>query len=261
MGDFYGSLPLPATAPATGAALTDPLLDTLLGFIAGAMQDQLGTAWAARSGGAPIVREKFNYNPYEHGIDGKAFPALYAWRSRVDPLRRAASDWYLRDSQLSFLWVPEQAPSEKSKLREGILHGIDAAVSDAFEFKARTPSYVRAGDSDPQAATLGSYLWTFAKVFSLKMGTTLWAQLTVATKNEKVSPFVRGVQFTLDVVERNQRDLAQHYAVSDGIEGVDTNLSPPNPAVNSLALVSNSDPASRLLILNAEFNFEPFSDA
>ena len=141
MADTFGSLLLPAPAPAANAAVADPLLDVLLAFFAASLQDGLATAWAARAPTIPIVRKTFAFNPNEHGISSGAFPALYGWRSSFGPTKRAASDWYLRQSTLSFMWVPEEAPSARSSAREPIINGIDAAFSDPIEAVGRTPSW------------------------------------------------------------------------------------------------------------------------
>lgn len=219
MADTFGSLLLPAPIPASGKAVTDPLLDVVLAFAAGCLTDQLTTAWQARCPGQPIVRSTFALNPNEHGISSNAFPALYGWRSKFGPTKRAASDWYLRDSTISLMWVPEPTATDRQAAREPIINGIDAAISDALESVGRTPGWVVSGDTDPRAEDEGSSLWKYTRLHRIELASTQWGTLTVETANQKLSPFMRVVLMNLDLTERKVRDPAVHADADYGITG------------------------------------------
>lgn len=254
MADVFGSLTLPAPAPASGKAVADPLLDVLLAFFSACLTDSLTTAWQARCPGQPIVRASFALNPNEHGISSNDFPALYAWRSKFGPTKRAASDWYLRQSTISLMWVPEPSATERMATREPIINGIDAAISDALESVGRTPGWVVSGDTDPRAADEGSSLWAHTRLHQIELASTQWGTLTVETKNQNVSPFVRVVLMTVDLIERKLRDPLLHADEEYGITGAVVGTGPTEEqALISLAATGDAERADWLPLLDVDF--------
>ena len=158
MSDRFGAVDVPLLpSPAPTDGVTDPALSILGRFIAAVLNANAQQAADAvvpqRSGvSVPVVRAAFTHDPKLYIFNESALPALFIWRARGKP-SWLAEDIRQFEDELQLLWVFMPASQEVQVRRDPLLNGITKLLDYAIE-SYRSPSYVFAGDSDPQAATL-----------------------------------------------------------------------------------------------------------
>jgi hypothetical protein len=156
----YGGMDLPVPSPATGAAVSDPALDKLLAFLKATINARAATAWnvvATQPGGAMPVVGTFAHDPKDFVFNDKRLPALFLFREDATT-EQIADDYEIARTNLTLLWVPPDGNPEALARRSPFVNAIDKVVSAAMSL-ARDPSWVDAGDTDPLAATQGSFVW------------------------------------------------------------------------------------------------------
>jgi hypothetical protein len=223
--DHWGALPLPAVAPATGAAPGDPALTYLLGFLKAFLQDDanLTAAWtiAGVAPSQPIVNRAFAHDPNEGAFNEASLPALYGWRSEMQAPEQLADDVRTRASTITLLWVFPMATQANQAVRRPIFNAIAHAVDLAVE-RGRTPSFVVPGDTDPNAAFLGSNVWTWMAFWQLRMGAARPAKLDVPVKTATATEIRHydAIQITLSLEEDLSVDMSRY----DALAGLDLKL-------------------------------------
>jgi hypothetical protein len=224
VAEHYGPLAIPAQAPAAGQAVGDPALSYLLAFLKAFMQDDGGVtaAWTVSgvAPGIPVVRGVYPYDPTEGGFVENQLPALYGWRSEILPPEQLADDVRIRTSTVTLLWVFPFTPQGAVQMRrESMTNAIHAAVDRAIE-RGRTPSFKVTGDTDTNAATLGSFAWNWMAFWQLRVGGARPAKLDIAitgAKGERETRHYDAVQMTLSVDEELTFDLSA-YAPLAGLD-------------------------------------------
>lgn len=177
MPDFYGSLQLPVPVPAAGAAVSDPLLDTVLTYLKAVINFETKAAWQAvcpprRSGEAESLPVTLTA---AHDPDGASFstnklPGLFAWRDETpatDAFR--TQGWDVVDSPISLMWVPPPAPQEKDRLREPFRNAVEKAIRKALKL-GRHPAWVVADDTYSNAPVRGSVFLKHARAMRARLG-------------------------------------------------------------------------------------------
>lgn len=226
MSDIYGPLALPVPAAAAGAAVADPLLDTLLAFFRAVLIRQAGAAWlAAAPATSSVVKIARAHNPSENSFVDDKTPGLFLWRSKVDPAVDIAADWRVRPSTLTLQWI--FWPTAKQELKRqwdpflNAMSCLDAAVE-----LGRDPGWVVTGDTDPEAATSGSLLWKYAQVFSLKMGGVQRRAVVITMADNSTRMTYDALEMSIDVRERLTRDMSR-YDLLDAVQGSITTTEAP----------------------------------
>ena len=220
MGDAYGPMPLPAAAwGGAGTTLADPALDTLSSFFAAVINDQGSVAWASVFGaGQKPVAATFTYNPEEGGFNEQTTPALYLWRSKFWPSEWVMTDYFIRRTSITMLWIPPSAVQEFRAVATGFRNLVASAVDGVLAPDARTPSWKQQGDTDPLSATQGSLLWTYAQlVYRLLAGPV--EPVSIKLTADKQYPALRVM---LDLWEQN----TSHQDPSDSasVDGLDETI-------------------------------------
>lgn len=172
MGNQYGSLVLPVPVPDNGAAVSDPLLDKLLDFFGTVIQAECGDAWDAVSGnngGQPLVKRVFAHDPGRQAFRPQTTPAIYLFRQTIGPGIWISHGIRKRASRLILRWIPFAANSQdRQRIWEPFFNAIPSALDVAVEH-GRHPSWKVAGDTDENAEDLGSWLYSYIKVWQLKI--------------------------------------------------------------------------------------------
>lgn len=165
MADTLGTVQIPALA--TDSPLGDPLLGYLLPFWKQALTNALTNVWAVACPNVPVVKTIDARNPKDFTLTTTELPALFVDRIGTDPIVHAAADYYKVPTRLRVWWVLPRLELKFRRQRSNIVQAATAALMFATEWTARAPGYVVAGDTDPAAATKGSLIWSFAKIWSI----------------------------------------------------------------------------------------------
>lgn len=239
MSDTYGPLALPIPVAASGAAVADPLLDTLLAFFRAVLIRQAGAAWlAAAPATSSVVKLARAHNPAENSFVDDKTPALFLWRAKTDQAVDIAADWRVRPATLTLQWL--FWPTAKQELKrqwEPFLNAmscLDAAVE-----LGRDPAWAVSGDADPEAATSGSLLWKYADVFSMRMGTTQRRAVVITMADGATRMTYDAIEMSIDIRERLTRDMSR-YALLDAVQGAITTTEAPTLTLQPFLF--NSDP-------------------
>jgi len=195
----FGALPLPAPAPAADEAGGDPSLDTLLAFASAVIVARCGTLWSSIApASTSVVQLTRAHNPGELVVTEKQFPGLWAWRTRGD-FERIADDFDTEVAALSLLWIFPPAQQANQRVRTPAVNAVGKALNAAIN-RGRDPAWVKAGDTEPQAARNGSFLWKQAGWFALeKVG---WKLQDLVIDKGGESATYPGVQWEITVRER-----------------------------------------------------------
>lgn len=171
----FGALPLPVPVAASGETVSDPGLDVLLAFAAAVINARCGAAYADiapnTTTGTTAVNVTRAHNPGELVVTEKQFPGLWAWRTR-GTFETMAEDYDTEISNLTLLWIFPPAQAENQRLRGPIVNGIAKSLA-ASVMRGRDPAWIKSGDTEPQAAWNGSFLWAWAGWFALE-GKPTW---------------------------------------------------------------------------------------
>lgn len=242
MGDVAGPLGLPA--PNSDTPLGDPLLRTLVDFLAAVINDQCGTAWQTvdPGSGTTVVTSTFTHDPVEVEFIDKQLPGLFLWRGEVGEARWIGQDYLVRPSTLQLALVMRPTAQQRQKLRESFVNAAMSALELALEHQARTPSWIAAGDTDPLAVTRGSLLWTFLSAHSLKLGRGAMRPLIIREMQPKtdrsgaighVVGVYRAITAQLRLEERIVFDAATHAEPFAYAEVTAKNPDDPAPGIQT----------------------------
>lgn len=184
MAHEFGGIVLPVAVPEDGEALADPALDVLGGYLSAVLISWAGTAWLSRAAGEPIVRTVQLCDPSEAEFIERELPALYVWRAEVDT-EYVAEEVTGNKSKIQLMWVP---PPKTTQVvwaqRSAIINAVAKVITAALDLD-RHPAWVRAGDTDTAAATLGSVWMRWAGVSMAYVGKTTRSVIAVATEAGK----------------------------------------------------------------------------
>lgn len=152
MADTFGALQLPA--PTTDSPIGDPALGMIGGFIRGAINNMLSTAWAALRPASipsdqPLVRELYLFDPKLRNFNVTTLPALFVYRGN-GVIDDAANDWLTDASETHALFLLPLLAREESRVREQFLSAIVKVVAAALN-KGRDPGWYDPNDPDKTA--------------------------------------------------------------------------------------------------------------
>lgn len=223
--DSYGKLLLPVPVPGAEEAPGDPLLDVLLDFAKAVVNYQGGAAWQAVANQAAQlpVQHVYAHDPVRFGIVESQLPALFLSREYNEPSRWVAHDYWVRSSRLIMYWIPPRVAQQQKRGRIAAFGNVIQSALDAvLDPVARTPAWVVPGDTDPNAASLGSLVYKYIPVWEIDAGRAEWVDLRLpmaaatADMGDVVYPALR-VYWILQ--ERNEGILASDHAQLGGVEG------------------------------------------
>ena len=163
MSDFFGDLQFPVQVPGATDSVHDPALDKIGAYLAACLNANLNASWGAVNPGQPFVKVVQTNSPSDSTFNEKDLPALFLWRNAMNN-EQTTDDWTEVISDVTLLWVPQNAVQAKRSLRSPGVNGFTKVVTRALEL-GRTPAWIDAGDTDPTAATLGSVLLERARLF------------------------------------------------------------------------------------------------
>ena len=159
MADTIGLTTLPIAAPASVTDVVgDMLLQRLGEFLKAALNRMGDAAWLQRGGAHNVVEHVFYHNP-QRLFDDQRLPALYLWRSTSDR-RREGDDVCKVTSRITVYWIAEPAQEDTDTARAPFERAVDVMMARALH-RERDSAWVVAGDTDPLAATQGSFLPTW----------------------------------------------------------------------------------------------------
>lgn len=230
MADLIGPQPIPIAdlGIGPGARAGDPLLDVLGSFYKAVLDARAGAAWAAlapdsTAPASTACRKVFTWDPEPAGQEflDRELPALFIWRDHYEPASWLAAGWRTRQSALRLAWVFPPVDQKRQSARAPFINALASVFDQSLEFKGRDPAWVYPGDPDPDAATLGSNLWVFAKLFRIVVGRVSMSPLIirgpVGTTGVAPKTYFR-VQVQIDVWERLEQDLSAWYDLEDGLD-------------------------------------------
>ena len=206
-----GALALPAQVNL--AAVTDPILTHLPGFLSEALTVYLRDAWS-RVSPDPVVRCHYGHDPEVADVAAKDFPALFVWRAATGPVDRQ-EDRTEFHARINVLWVFAVEKQLKLILQLPVFNGIEKALFRALDV-GRTPRWKVQGDTDPSAPTKGSLVWKYAggefkNLLSANPDAGVTVEMTTGGKLDEFPALL----FTIDILESETRtatsaDYVQH---------------------------------------------------
>jgi hypothetical protein len=162
MPDTYGAETLPVTAPGATATVSDRALDVLGAWMYAVINAECSAAWTAVAAGEPILRGYQTQDPGGQDFNENLLPHLFLFRAQANPAHFEDGNWGT-DSTVTMLFVFPPAEQSKAARRMAIFNGLQKAVHRALGPRnGRHPSWVVAGDTDPDAAVWGSSILTHA---------------------------------------------------------------------------------------------------
>lgn len=228
MPDTFGAIEVPVQ-PGTQQPLADPALSSLLSFLHKALcADQaFSLAWTAPGvdpAHPPIVKT-FPDNPGEEwlAIRSDCFPALFGW------CERGETDWIAEDYEVEtvhckLLWVLPVVEPELQRVRMQLGRAFFKAVYVSLS-RGRTPSWVVPGDTDPMAATAGSFLGTTMGWLQVPWVKS-WKRTHVEAKSLDGSPAGIYPAFEIDIewLEKQTLDDTIDTVPTDTLVGADLTI-------------------------------------
>lgn len=196
----FGALELPAPL-SNGDSTTagDPCLDVLLAFASAVLRYGAGDVHGTVSPGTgDVVKVTRAHNPGHVVLNEKDFPALYAWRLRGD-VETIADDYDIETSVLSLLWVFPLAQADWQARRNPMVNALSKALTAALR-RGRHPSWVMSGDTEAQAARNGSFLWSWAGLWSVRR--LSWKVQDLVAQKAGVETTYPALQWEITVEER-----------------------------------------------------------
>lgn len=165
MVDTFGVLEYPTVQPPAtdDDSVTDPALDKLAAFLAAVLNVQLSQAWTAVNPGKKFVEQFFTNSPADSTFNERDLPSLFLWRNQAldDQL---TDDWLETMTDVTVLWVPQNADQAKRSLRDPGLNGFQKTISRALNV-GRDPAWFDPSDPDPDSLNLGSVIMLRAGLF------------------------------------------------------------------------------------------------
>lgn len=228
MSGTYGPLQIPVPAASPAETPGDPLLDVLGEFARAVVNADAGEAWhaVAPSDTQLPVEHVYTFDPRVGGLSEAWLPALFVWRSSMQRSVWLAHDYWIRESEVTMMWVPPRAAKQTDRARRAsFLNVIQTVLDAAVDPTARHPAWVVPHDTDPRAATDGSLLWRYLRVWELDATRSEWTTLTLDTDRaglsmHSVTPVSYPAIVTRMLVrERNVDDVSARMDELDGVEG------------------------------------------
>jgi hypothetical protein len=212
--DQWGAISVPVPAQFAGYPVGDPALKYILDFfVAFLVTDaNVTAAWAGSklAGQFPAVNKSFAFDPREVVFNEKDLPSLFLWRESATQ-ERIAEDWLVETTMLRLLWVLPISTRDGYRNLVSFENAIVKALVVGLE-RQRTPGFVVAGDTDPNAATLGSQLDRFAQYMSLVF--TSWKRAHVSLSMGASMPrSYESVEMTLTMQENLVYGADNFYAL------------------------------------------------
>jgi hypothetical protein len=198
----HGGLAFPAPEQEGGEAAGDPGLTVLLSCLQAAINARLGAVWARIRTGTETVpcRTTYPYDPSEGVFNLSHMPSLHGWRVSGET-EQIAADYRITRDNLCLLWVYPIARQGNAGLRHAFAGAVEKVINAVLKL-GRDPAWVVPGDPDPNAATLGSLLWTHAGFWKAD-GRLQWSRVAVAgTTGDDATPGAHALQVTFAVEER-----------------------------------------------------------
>ena len=238
MADTFSGTPTPlqpaTTFTVNGTTYTLATGDTTLMYLLTYMQAvanaHASAAWNAQgvAPGFPVVRNVYPWDPDEVGLSEPQLPAMFLWCPSIVPSYRKADDFFVRETKLKLLWIPQTPPGQdKRKTRGPFGKGLHAILSQALD-NMRDPAWVVAGDPDVQAAKQGSILPTFVPFYWLHFAS--WKPVKWLEKGVSGAPLAfDAFEGDLDMLELWNIDLGRFDLLSGGL--VTTYESTDSPAL------------------------------
>lgn len=227
MSDTYGGLPIPAPAPTnppTPSAAGDPLLGWTADFVKAVLNANAPLAWNAVAPNTPVVKTVFLHDPRPEVFNERDLPALFVYRDEghvADELEWTADDYRFERGQIVLLWIPPTATQDKRAIRAPIVNAIGKVLDLAIE-RGRDPAWIVTGDTDPQAASKGSVLATWAGWASFGVKAIRRATITIPKGVDKAT--YEAVAIGCYVEELAVEDITKF----DALAGVDATFKSPD---------------------------------
>lgn len=209
MADIFGALTLPIPVPTNPGieeaqqAVSDPGLDHLAAFTRAILNAHGGDAWGVKGVGPqePFVRVVMKCDPAIGEFSAALLPALYIWRGAAQYVQ-LADDYGVDETPIEFLYVMPTTQQGRMQARSPIVNGFGKILSRGFR-RQRDPAWVLAGDTDPDAAVLGSSL-TVKTGFSKMLLTTAAepTTLSVQTSGRTATMVYPAIRALLAVTEQ-----------------------------------------------------------
>lgn len=178
MADILGATSIALTsAPATPVTVDvsdsdDPALVYLGSYLQAVANARLGARWGQLLPNTNPVVRFFPYDPALGVYNDKYLPALFVWRQFGEPERIVTNDVIVSTDTLHFFWIaPQGGPQDKITRRQNFARRLGALFTRSLRV-GRDPAWVVAGDSDTQAAALGSNIHRLAGVNNIRF--TRW---------------------------------------------------------------------------------------
>lgn len=215
MAENFGALDLPAPPATKGTALTDPCLDKLLDCFKAIMNDgPFAQAWAIASPAHPKpVVATFSNDPSTVTFASAKAPALFLYRTANRPMQYDADDYCIAKDTLNLVWLFPTTSREKNNAHSNICNAITKTIYRAL-LKGRSPAWIDAGDTEPQAQYEGSFIWQRAGLWTVAPGR--WSSAPVFVESldgAKVEGPYEALQLPIEIEERYVPD---HVAMVAG---------------------------------------------
>jgi hypothetical protein len=164
--------------PGRGETVGNPTLDAIRDFIAGVWRRTAANAWASVAPGEPIVRKAFSHDPEQYSFIEKDLPGLYVFpQGSTKPPEQIAEDIRVEYGNIRVFWVLPFVGQERQVQRRPIFWALQNVLDQALR-EERDPGWIVEGDTDPLAATEGSWLLDAAGLKAISIAD--WADTTIA---------------------------------------------------------------------------------
>ena len=222
MPDTWGVLPIPTATPAAGESAGDPLLQRLLDYLVTFLKTDANAtiAWAAISKDRPnVVVKAYPHDPTIAWFNDNELPALFLHRSEIGRPRQIAQDWRIRPSTLTLRWIFQSVAQDRQRARLPYMNALVSAIDIAIE-RGRTPSFILPGETEAQAAYLGSLVYDHLGIYSITHGRARFELVQVEAKEAGVKPLkYPSLSMEILIEEKLGIDLTRWDPFDGGVSG------------------------------------------
>lgn len=222
--DNFGGITLPIATPGVDEPIADKFLFYALQYFQAFVNAKGSVAWNAVQPGKRPIENTFAHDPEQVVFNEKFLPALFMWREESGApgapyavstaVEWIAEDYLVSNDTVRVLWVFPNAEQHVRRIREPIVNGLIKALSVSFEF-GRDPAWVVPGDTDPQAATLGSVFARWASVLFLTM--SRWQRRALQIRmTDNTQRVYETVEARLSLQEVYNQDVSRYGALGPG---------------------------------------------
>lgn len=209
MADTFGVLEYPVVQPppSDNDSVTDPALDKIGAYLQAVLNAHIGLAWFTVNPGKKFVEQFFTNSPSDSTFNERDLPSLFLWRQQtVDD--QLTDDWVETFTDVTVLWVPQNAEQAKRSLRDPGMNGFQKTISRAL-YLGRDPAWIDATDQDTEALSRGSVLMIQAGLFREPFVTTCRREPLAIVKDETRASYP-GISLTMKIAEITVWDPAAH---------------------------------------------------